>query len=251
MIGIFDSGVGGLSVLNAIRDLMPEADLTYVADRSRSPYGTRSLAEVRAISLEVSSFLVEEGATTLVVACNTASAAALYEIRATNPTIEVVGMEPAVKPATELTTARTVGVFATEATFQGELFNSVVSRFATDTQVLTRACPDWVTLVESGQINGSMVEQSIKEAVMPMIDAGVDVLVLGCTHFSFLGPLIKRVSGLPVIDPAPAVARRVHSVTGYSPGTSSTLLRASGDLDQFENLVATLTTIKGQFGMYP
>ncbi|MGH3649932.1 MAG: glutamate racemase, partial [Acidimicrobiia bacterium] len=168
---MFDSGVGGLSVLRGVRDLMPDADLLYVADRARAPYGTRSLTEVETISKEVADWLIDRGATCLVVACNTASAAALESLRATHPDIPIVGMEPAVKPAASLTRSRKVAVFATAATFQGRLFESVLTRFAEGVEVITRACPEWVQLVEEGIVTGSKAEDPVRRAVAPVIEA--------------------------------------------------------------------------------
>lgn len=250
MIGVFDSGVGGLSVLVEIRRLMPEADLTYIADRARAPYGTRSLSEISEVSLEIVSGLVSRGATTVVVACNTASAAALMTIREEFPDIDVVGMEPAIKPAAAISKARAVGVFATAATFQGELFDSVVSRYAIDTKVMTRTCPEWVTLVERGVVEGDEARQAVHPAITQMVDDGADVLVLGCTHFSFLGPLIARESGVEVIDPAPAVARRVNDIARDRDGTGTTTLLVNGDVEEFTDLVAKLTDLSGEFGVY-
>ena len=251
MIGVFDSGVGGLSVLAEIRSLMPEADLLYVADRERAPYGTRSLDEVRAISHEVAHWLLDQGASCLVIACNTASAAALESIRAEHPGLEVVGMEPAVKPAAAMSQANTVGVFATAATFQGRLFDSVVDRHAKGTRILTMACPEWVDLVEDGVVDGRKARKLVTDAVQPMVDKGADVLVLGCTHFAFLEPIISDVARVPVIDPSNAVARRVASVAGSATGSATTKLLSSGNVHDFRRLVEALTNLEGDFGAYP
>lgn len=241
MIGVFDSGVGGLSVLTAIRAVLPDADLCYVADRARAPYGPRTLDDVEAISHDVSSWLLERGADCLVVACNTASAAALKSIRWRYPELSVVGMEPAVKPAAAGTSTGTVAVYATAATFQGELFESVVSRFAEGVQVLTRACPEWVALVESGVVDGPEAEEQVMAALQPAIQADADRIVLACTHFSFLTPLIERVSGITVIDPAPAVAVQTARVAPTPVGSGITQLAASGDTDEFAALARSLS----------
>lgn len=245
MIGVFDSGVGGLSVLGEIRALLPETDLVYVADRARSPYGTRTLDEVEAIAHDVADWLIARGVDCLVIACNTASAAALESIRLTHPGLAVVGMEPAVKPAALGTTSGTVAVYATAATFQGELFGSVLSRFASGVEVLTRACPEWVALVERGVINGVEAEALVSPAVEPAIAAGADRIVLACTHFSFLAPLIESVSGIEVIDPAPAVALQTSRVAPGRFGESSTTLAASGDLDEFATLARSIADLAG------
>lgn len=242
---MFDSGVGGLSVLKEIRKRLPDADLLYVADRARSPYGTRSLDEVEAISAGVADWLIDRGATCLVVACNTASAAALDTLRALHPDLPIVGMEPAVKPAVLASKTGTVAVFATAATFQGRLFASVVDRFATGMNVLTRACPEWVELVERGQVEGPGVETAIGSAVDPVVAEGADVVVLACTHFSFLAPTISRISGLEVVDPAPAVAAQVARVAADVEGTGELILAASGDTTEFATLASALASMTG------
>ena len=238
MIGVFDSGVGGLSVLGEIRKLLPEADLVYVADRARAPYGPRSLSEVREISLDIAGWLVDRDATTLVVACNTASAAGLESIRREFSKISVVGMEPAVKPAASNSNTGIIGVFATAATFHGELFESVVSRHAARVRVLPVACPEWVEFVESGDVDSEAIEQSVVAAVRPVVDAGADTLVLGCTHFSFLKTMIRKSAGpgVTVIDPAPAVAGQTARIGATGDDQGSLTLAASGDLREFEHL---------------
>jgi glutamate racemase len=245
MIGVFDSGVGGISVLLAIRDRLPQADLIYVADRGRAPYGPKSLEEVQSISHDVARWLISEGAELLVVACNTASAAALDTLRSEFET-PIVGMEPAVKPAAESTNTGIVGVFATQATFQGRLFESVVNRHASNVKVLTRACPDWVGLVEGGLTTGPVVEESVAATVETVVAEGADVLVLGCTHFSFLKPVIERVAGpgIHVIDPAGAVAAQTARVAGRLGGNRRLVLAASGDTDEFTRLLDVVAGIQ-------
>ena len=242
MIGVFDSGVGGLPVLGEIRRLLPKADLVYVADRARAPYGPRMLSEVRDISLDIAHWLVDRGVSTLVVACNTASTAGLEPIRRQFPNVQVVGMEPAVKPAAATTNTGVIGVFATAATFQGDLFDSVVSRHAAGVRVVPVACPDWVELVESGMDDKAKLERSVAAAVEPVVDAGADTLVLGCTHFSFLKATISERAGpnVTVIDPAPAVASQTAKVSAEVAGEGSLTLTASGDLREFERLVDRL-----------
>lgn len=243
MIGVFDSGLGGLSVLTRIREVLPLADLVYVADRARSPYGIKSLEEVEAIALEVTAWLVDRGADTVVVACNTASAAALETIRAAHPSVPIVGMEPAVKPAARISRTGTVAVFATAATFQGRLFESLVSRFGSGLEIVTRACPEWVEFVERGRVDDAEVESSVRRAVDEVIGSGADVLVLGCTHFSFLGPLMSRLGDVTVIDPAPAVAAQTARVAADPSGTGELSLAASGDTVEFRRLASALAGI--------
>jgi glutamate racemase len=245
LIGVFDSGVGGLSVLTELRTVMPEADFVYVADRGRAPYGTKSLDEVEAIALDVTTWLIERGATCVVVACNTASAAALESIRHRFPKTPMVGMEPAVKPAALASKSGKVAVLATAATFQGRLFESVVSRFAVGVEVTTRACPEWVELVESGIVTGQVAESAVAEVVEPLADSDVDVIVLACTHFSFLRPVMWSLIELEVIDPARAVAAQAKRVAPRQSGRGDLQLVASGDTEEFSHLASALASMAG------
>ena len=242
MIGIFDSGVGGLTVLQAVRQLLPQADLTYLADRGHAPYGERTLYEVAAIAAACTDHLLRVGATTIVVACNTASAAGLRQLREEFPGIPFVGMEPALKPAANATRNGIVGVLATAATFQGELFASLYERFASDLTVVNRACAGWAQMVEDGLIDGPEVEAAIAHHLDPVLVAGVDTLVLGCTHYPFLAPVISRQAGseVTVIDPSMAVAAQVARVATH-PGTGSTVLHTTGDAKDTRDVIALLT----------
>ncbi len=213
-IGIFDSGVGGLSVWRAIRALLPAEDLIYVADQAHVPYGPRRLEEVRDFSLGITRFLLSAGAKIIVIACNTASAAALRELRQLYPAVPFVGMEPAVKPAAERTQTGVVGVLATPATFQGALYASVVERFAADVRLLQHTCPGLVQQIEAGALHAPETRAILEQALTPMLAAGIDTVVLGCTHYPFVIPLIEEVTKgrARVIDPAPAIARQVKRV---------------------------------------
>jgi glutamate racemase len=215
-IGIFDSGVGGLSVLRAVRATLPQANLVYLADQAHVPYGSRSLQEVRSFAEEITRFLITAGARLIVVACNTASAAALHYLRDTFPSIPFVGMEPAVKPAAEHSRTGKVGVLATPATFQGALYASVVERFANGVTLLQHTCPGLVGQIEAGKLNDAQTRQILEAALLPMLAEGIDTVVLGCTHYPFVIPLIREITGpdVRVIDPAPAVARQVKRVYG-------------------------------------
>ncbi len=209
-LGVFDSGVGGLSVLRALRAELPHEDVIYLADQEHVPYGPRSLDEVRTFAGEITRFLIARGAKLVAVACNTASAAALHWLRECYPDTPFVGMEPAVKPAAETTRSGAVGVLATPATFQGELYASVVERFAGGVTVLQATCPGLVDQVEAGELDSLRTRRILEQALEPMLKQGVDTLVMGCTHFPFVIPAIQRIAGagVRVIDPAPAVARQ-------------------------------------------
>ena len=213
-LGMFDSGVGGLSVLAGVRELAADERVLYVADQAWAPYGERSLVEVRERSFALVRRLVDLGAKAIVVACNTASAAALHELRRGMPDVPFVGMEPAVKPAVEQTKGGVIGVLATSATFQGELYASVVGRHATDVEVVERVGRGLVELVEARRLDDPAVEAVVAAHLAPFVAAGVDTLVLGCTHYSFLAGVMRRHlgAGVSVIDPAPAVARQVVRV---------------------------------------
>jgi glutamate racemase len=214
VVGIFDSGLGGLSVWREIARQLPHEDTLYLADQANIPYGNRPLAEVQRFAEEITRFLMGRGAKIVVVACNAASAAALYHLRETFPKVPFVGMEPAVKPAIERTHSGVVGVIATRVTFQGELFASLVERYAGDTEILTEVCPGLVEAVEIGALETAETEALLRACLAPLIEAGIDQLVLGCTHYPFLRPAIERTvgDGIAIIDPAPAVARQTGRV---------------------------------------
>lgn len=213
-MGIFDSGIGGLSVMLHIRALLPAHPIFYLADQAHVPYGPRRLEEVRAFSVAITHFLLAKGAKVIVVACNTASAAALHFLREQFPAVPFVGMEPAVKPAASHTHSGVVGVLATPATFQGELFASVVERFAQGVTVLKATCPGLVEEIEKGRAGGRRTRRILKEAIEPMLEQQVDTIVLGCTHYPFALQTIQQIAGpdVEVIDPSPAVARQVVRV---------------------------------------
>lgn len=194
------------------------------------------------MSHEIASWLVEQGATTIVVACNTASAASLGSLRKGSPEIHFVGMEPAVKPAAAASQTGIIGVLATATTFQSRLFESLVESHAADVEVVPRACPQWVELVEGGHFDGPEVESSVAAEITPLLDDGADVLVLGCTHFSLLLPIIEKLagSGSTVIDPAGAVATQAVRVASEPKGDGRLTLAASGDRSDFAQLAVDI-----------
>ena len=211
-IGVFDSGVGGLSVLRTIHELLPNLEIIFFADQAHVPYGRRQLDEIRIFSQQIASFLLERDIDLLVVACNTASAAALKSLRRQFPSLPIVGMEPAVKPASEQTLTKAVGVLATPATFQGELYQSLVQKYGEGLQIFQDTCPGLLEEIEAGNLSGERTRNILKNALHPMIKKNVDTIVLGCTHYPFVLEGIREIAGksIQVIDPAPAVARRVQ-----------------------------------------
>lgn len=210
-VGIFDSGVGGLSIFRAIRGLIPAQPLLYFGDQIHVPYGHRTMNEIHHFALEVTRFLLARGAKLIVVACNTASAAALTHLRETFPDVPFVGMEPAVKPAASQSSTKHVGVLATPATFQGRLYASVVERFAQDVVIHQSTVPHLVEEIEAGRLRGRSTRSILNAALKPMTAANIDAVVLGCTHFPFVIPMIREIVGpdVNVIDPSPAIAKRV------------------------------------------
>lgn len=217
-IGVFDSGVGGLSVLKAIRQILPQENLVYFGDQAHIPYGPRPKAEIRKFSLEITHFLLMQGAKLIVLACNTASAAALHALRNYFQEVPFVGMEPAVKPAAELTETGKVGVLATPTTFSGELYASVVERFGQGVQIFTSTCPGLVEQIENGQLDTPKTREILESALIPMLEAGIDTIVMGCTHYPFVIPLIQTITGssVRIIDPAPAIARQTQRLLKQS-----------------------------------
>ncbi len=228
-IGVFDSGIGGLSVWQAIHHELPTEAIIYVADQGHVPYGPRPLTEVRSFAEEITCFLLDRGCKIIVVACNAASAAALHTLRRRFTGVSFVGMEPAVKPAAEHTHTGKVGVLATPATFQGLLYASVVERFAQGVTIYQDTCPGLVGQIEDGQFDTPATRMILEKALSPMLEKGIDTVVLGCTHYPFVIPLIQSIAGpdVRVIDPAPAVARQVRRVL-----EANQLINPRGDSSQ-------------------
>ncbi len=264
-IGIFDSGVGGLSVLREIRNQYPGEDLIYIADQIHVPYGTRSRQQVLEYSEGIIRFLIHEGVKIIVLACNTASAVALVHLRKKYPDLPFVGMEPAVKPAAEETHTGVVGVLATPATFQGDLYASTVEKFARGVKVLQNTCPGLVDQIESGKIDHPRTREILQKALDPMLKQNVDKVVMGCTHYPFVIPIIKEIVGdqARVIDPAPAVARQTGrllesynleadgkngSVVFHSTGDPAKLAENISDLIGIKTIVGELQWVNGELG---
>lgn len=251
-IGVYDSGVGGLSVLRAIRTALPHEDLFYLGDQANVPYGERSLEELRELSRGVTRFMLAQGAKLIVIACNTASAAALKTLRQEYPEVPFVGMEPAVKPAAEQTHSGKVGVLATPSTFHGELYASVVERFANGVEIYQETCPGLVSQIEKGWLETPKTRQILEAALLPLMARGVDTLVMGCTHFPFVIPLIEQITegNARVIDPAPAVARQTqrvleeHGLLNPQPAAGTTHYYTTGDPAKFARVLPRLIGVQ-------
>jgi glutamate racemase len=213
MIGVLDSGVGGISVLNEIRTLLPAVDVLFVADSAYAPYGPRTPEWIQQRSELLTRFLLDEGAKAIVVACNTATAAAAQTLRDTFD-VPIVAMEPAVKPAAAATRNGVVGVLATVGTLQSARFAALLDRFGSEITVVTEPGVGLVEQVEAGELDGPRTRDLVKAAVTPLLDQGADVIVLGCTHYPFLRPVIQQIAGPEVvlIDTGAAVANRLADV---------------------------------------
>ncbi|MFO8082757.1 MAG: glutamate racemase [Desulfobacterales bacterium] len=213
-IGVFDSGVGGLSVWREIARQLPREDILYVADQAHVPYGYRSMDEIKSFCEGIVAFLLERGAKIVVIACNAASAAALHHLRDLYPNNDFVGMEPAVKPAVKNTRTGVVGVLATQTTFQGKLFESLIAEHGNNTKVVTCVGHGLVENVEAGKLDTLETEILLKTCITPLLAAGADQLVLGCTHYPFLMPVMRKLAGpeVSIIDPSSAVASQTARV---------------------------------------
>ena len=211
-IGIYDSGLGGLTVWREIRRALPGESLAYLGDGANCPYGSRPREEVQALADAAVARLVELDCKMVVVACNTATAAAIGFLREKYAGMPIVGMEPAVKPACLATRSGVVGVLATERSLDGDLFRRTAARYGSGIEVLTYPGTGFVELVEGDREDTPEAEATVRAAVEPMLARGADQIVLGCTHYPFLTPVMERIvggRGVAIVDPSPAVARRV------------------------------------------
>ncbi len=213
-IGIFDSGIGGLNVAVAIRQALPRERLLYFGDNAHVPYGERTAEEILAFSTAITGALLAQGCSSIVIACNTASSAALGPLRELFPDVPFIGMEPAVKPAVEHTRTGVVGVLATRATVEGRAMADVVERFSHGVEVIRQACPGLAQRIDAGDFDGPETERLLRGWIAPMLERNIDALVLGCTHYPLVRTLIEKIAGpgVRVIEPSEAIARRVAKV---------------------------------------
>lgn len=231
-IGVFDSGLGGLSVLGALAAECPSAHLVYAADTAHVPYGNKTPAQIRARVLAMGQALIHEGCTTLVVACNTATAEAIEALRAAHPNMPIVGVEPGIKPAALNTQSGQIAVLATAATAKSQRLAQLIARHAPHKTVHIIPCHGWATEVEALNLEAPSIITEARKTLFPLIDAGVDQVVLGCTHYDFLAPTLSRLIGgkAQLVGVAGAVARRACQVSG-----AATLTTTQGNI----RLVAT------------
>lgn len=253
MIGIFDSGIGGLSVFREIRKILPDQRYIYYSDNAHCPYGEKSREYIIGRARFITDFLVSEGAEVIVVACNTATAAAISTLRKEYQDIPFIGMEPAIKPAAKLTETGVVGVLATAGTLKADKYLDTREKWAEGIKVVEHIGQGFVELVESGVTTGPDAEQIVKDSLKPLLDEGADTIVLGCTHYPFLSETIMKVSSelyperkTTIIDPSPAVARHLHEVMeerGLIPregGIFNISLHSSGCCSLLEETYKTL-----------
>lgn len=210
MIGIFDSGEGGLSVFREIYRLLPEEKYVFYSDNANCPYGEKSVDFIIQRSKEITEILLDKGCNIIVIACNTATSAAIKELREQYP-VKFIGMEPAVKPAAEYTKTGVVGVLATSGTLKGAKYLNNKNLLSPEIKVVEAVGKGWVELVEKGLLEGEEAERVVEESIRPILDANADSIVLGCTHYPFLANTIRKIAGnnIRLIDPAPAAARHL------------------------------------------
>lgn len=243
-IGVFDSGVGGLSVLRAIRDALPGEDLVYVADSGHAPYGDQSETHITQRTLTVGQWLAEHGVKAITIACNTATVVAARSLREQTH-LPVVAIEPAIKPAVALTRTGVVGVLATRQTVQSESVARLCAQYGQGKRIVLQACPGWVELVEQANFDSPHTEALLRQFIEPVVAQGADTLVLGCTHYPFLRDTIQRLAGegVTLIDPAEAVARELVRRLGHKLSTQrhgATRFFTTGDVAQVQRVVAHL-----------
>lgn len=216
MIGVMDSGVGGLSVLREIHRALPGVPTLYAADQAHLPYGGRTADEIRAFVVPIVGWLINEGARVIVLACHSATEAALETLRARWPQVPFVGVEPAIKPAAEATRSGVIGVLSTPITAEGARFKAIAARYAPAVRVIAAPAPELVRIVEAGTAHQPESLAAMRAVVEPLLDAGADQIALACTHFPFLIPALESILGerARLIDPSAAVARQTARVLG-------------------------------------
>lgn len=245
-IGVFDSGVGGLSVLHHIRRVLPHERLIYVADSGHVPYGDKSAAYIEHRSHAIADFLISRGADAIVIACNTATAAAAASLRR-DFNCPIIGMEPAVKPAVTATRSGVVGVLATIGTLESARFAALLEKYAGDVKILTQGCPGLVEQVEKGELHSAETRHLVERYTVPLLEKGADTLILGCTHYPYLAPLIRQVAGdnVALIDTGEAVARQLQrrllaELPGRAAGDATVHFFTSGDTARSDTIISNL-----------
>jgi len=243
MIGIFDSGLGGLSVLAAITRVLPHSDLMYLADTAHVPYGEKDDAYIRARVLRIGQYLVGQGCRQIVVACNTATAAAVAALRDALPHVPVVGVEPGIKPAAAASKSGRIAVLATESTARSERLARLIRQHAGSVQVDILPCPGWATKVETLRLDDPQFAETARRLLEPVLAAGADQIVLGCTHYAFLAPVLEPIVAgrAALVDVADAVARQCLRLAGETANRHGRLtLLATASPERLQSALAVL-----------
>lgn len=243
MIGVFDSGLGGLSVLAAIARALPRANLVYLADSAHVPYGSKSDAFIRGRAVAIGRYLEAQGCRQIVVACNTATAAAVQALRETLPQMPIVGVEPGVKPAAAASRSGRIAVLATESTAKSERLARLIAEHARGVEVHVEACPGWATRIETLHLDGPDFAAEVRDKVEPLLRAGADRIVLGCTHYSFLTPMLRPLLAgqAELVDVADAVARQCVRLAGsIENGEAGLQLEATGAPERLHAALSAL-----------
>lgn len=230
-IGVFDSGVGGFTVLRELRALLPTARLRYLADAAYAPYGNRSPSDIRARSLAITEHLVEQGAGLIVIACNTATAHAIDALRERWPDLPFVGTEPGIKPAVAASRNGRIGLLATPATASSARLHALIARHANGREVVVQGCPGIVDRIEAGDVDSAELRALIQHHCAPLLAAGVDTALLGCTHYPLIEPLWQAALGpdVKLLRIETAVARRAADLWMPAPGLPGLDIETSGD----------------------
>lgn len=240
-VAVFDSGVGGLTILRELDASMQHVPMVYFADQGHMPYGPHPAEVIHPWVESAVRDLIQRGAKVIVLACHSASAASLYRLRETFPDTPFVGLEPAVKPAAEATHTGVIGVLSTQVTADGELYKRVVAQYASHIRVITQPAPELVLLVERGQLDGPVAHDAVARAMEPMNEAGADQIVLACTHFPFLEPILRQHTMAALIDPAQGVTRQTARLLPPGlPATGERLYLTTGSASVFEEQIRRL-----------
>jgi glutamate racemase len=250
-LGVFDSGIGGITILGEIRAQAPGESCIYVADSLEAPYGTKSPSAIKARCDGIVGFLLDQGVKAIVVACNTASVVALPYLRSRYH-VPFIGLDPGIKPAAKLTATGRIGVLTTPTTASSERLEFLIHEFAYGTRVMTQVCPGLVPLIERGIVDGPEIDGLLRSYLAPIIEAGADVVVLGCSHYPLVRAAIERICGprIKLVDPSSAIARqvsRVLSLRNLSSGgqAGNACYWTTGDVDEFARVLAVLTNRVG------
>ena len=251
-IGVFDSGAGGLTILSTLRQELPQEHYIYFGDTAHCPYGVRSDTDIIDLSTKISRYLIDRGVKLIVVACNTATQAAITTLRATFPLMPFIGVVPAVKPAARATQKGRFGIAATNQAAKALYLRQLIDEFAEGIYACAVGCPELVALVERGELDGPVVEETVRHALQPLLEQDVDIIVLGCTHFPALRSVIERVAGnqVQIIDSGAAIARRTRAVLDAEgliqtagldrPGCGELEVICSGDSQAFSNVASKI-----------